>query len=66
MAGVADVEEWLTANADIQQCDELNADSAGVIWIQGPCTGGDALNGQIGTPAGLLTLTSRILMDSRP
>ena len=50
VAGVADVEEWLTANADIQQCDELNADSAGVIWIQGPCTGGDALNGQIGTP----------------
>jgi len=50
VAGVPDVQEWLTANAQIQQCSDLNAASAGVIWIQGPCTGGDALSGQIGTP----------------
>lgn len=46
----ADVVEWLTANAEIKACGDLNADSAGVIWVQGPCTGGNALTGQIGSP----------------
>jgi hypothetical protein len=48
--GVDDIIEWLTANADIQQCDELNSESAGIIWVQSACTGGDALTGRIGSP----------------
>lgn len=45
-----DVVEWLTANAQIKTCAQLNSSSAGIIWVQGPCTGGDALSGQIGSP----------------
>jgi hypothetical protein len=48
--GVADVIEWLTANAQIQTCAQLGPDSAGVIWVQTACTGGNALSGRIGSP----------------
>lgn len=47
---IADATEWLTANAQIQTCSQLNDQSKGLVWIQGPCTGGDALSNQIGSP----------------
>lgn len=48
--GVADIEEWLTANAKIQTCADLGPNSAGLIWIKTGCTDGNAVGGRIGSP----------------
>lgn len=46
---IPDVVEWLTANAQVQTCDQLGPNSSGLIWIQSACTGGNAIGGQIGS-----------------
>lgn len=48
--GTPDVLEWLTANAQVQTCAQLGPATKGIVWVQGPCVGGNALSGQIGSP----------------
>jgi hypothetical protein len=58
---IVDVVEWLTANAQIMTCEQVNGlgkNASGVIWVQSPCDAGNKLTGRIGSPDNPVLLVS--------